>query len=249
MSSQLAMIHAEPVSIGAPIPVIFDPARPIGRAGLAGRGRKPSPGHNQRQRRSAILATIRRLLAEEGLEGVTVRRIAEQSGHAVQTIYNLVGPRDLAITEAISEYSQYVNLTEVPDPFDPEAPAAILDRELTSIRINPEFCRNVCLIYFSDSREIFYNFRERQVKAMHRFLVQQQRAGVIRADLNASNLAAQLMLFLGATCIEWADRDFGFDELRERLCDGYETLMAGTLCRGDLRLSRGEPLGPDSRLF
>ncbi len=44
-----------------------------------------------------ILAAIRRLLIDEGYDGITVRRIAEASGHAVQTICNLVGPRDLPL--------------------------------------------------------------------------------------------------------------------------------------------------------
>lgn len=242
MTSPIATVQA---NTPTHMPVIFDPCRPIGRAAQAG-GPALSAGHNQRQRRSTILATIRRLLAEDGLEGVTVRRIAEQSGHAVQTIYNLVGPRDLAITEAINEYSIYVNLTATPDPFDPDVPAAMLDRELTSIRINPGFCRNVCLIYFTDSRQIFYDFRERQQKTMYRFLLDQQRAGVIRSDISARGLAEQLMLFLGATCIEWADRSFDFEELRERLCGGYEMLMAGAVSRGELRLSRADDI-PDTR--
>jgi AcrR family transcriptional regulator len=206
------------------------------------------PARNQRLRRSLILATIRRLLAQEGLDGVTVRRIAEESGHAVQTIYNLLGPRDLAITEAISEYSSYVNLTSRPDPRDPEAAAAIVERELASIRINPDFCRNVCLIYFTGSRQIFYDFREKQTKAMHGFLNAQQRAGVIRADTDAHRLAEQLMFFVGALCVEWADRGFAFDELRERLCDGYEALLSGALVRPDFRIDRGEPVAMGCRL-
>lgn len=229
--------------------VIFDPARPIVRPELVRDGRAQSPAYNQRFRRSTILATIRRLLTEDGLEGVTVRRIAESSGHAVQTIYNLVGPRDLAIAEAINEYSQYVNLTAAPDPFDPDAPAAIVDRELSSIRIHPQFCRNVCMIYFSNSRQIFYDFRSRQVKSMHRFLLEQQRAGVIRREVNALGLADQLIFFLGALCVEWADRDFPFEELRERLCDGYENLMAGAMARGDLRLDRSIPIEADRRFI
>lgn len=228
---------------GAPqsTPVIFDPCQPVSRAAMPGASRACTPGYNQRQRRSTILATIRRLLKEDGLEGVTVRRIAEQSGHAVQTIYNLVGPRDLAITEAINEYSIYVNLTATPDPFDPDEPSAMLDRELTSIRTNPEFSRNVCLIYFSDARQIFYDFREQQIKTMHRFLMQQQRSGVVRNDISARLLAEQLMLYLGAACVEWADRDLNFEELRERLSGGYETIMAGALSRGDLRFNRDLP--------
>ena len=205
-------------------PVVFDPARPIprGNGGIPG---MPAPGQNQRNRRSIILATIRRLLTEEGFEGVAVRRIAECSGHAVQTIYNLVGPRELAITEAISEYSQYVNLTAMPDPEDPNALLAMIERELKSIEINPEFCRNVCLIYFTESRGIFYDFRERQIRLLHNFLLQQQKAGVVRAGVNTRSLAEHLILFLGTLCVEWADRPFPFEQLQQRTYAGYANLM------------------------
>lgn len=226
----------------APSPVILDPTRPIVRPDLVESGPGQAPAFNQRYRRSTILASIRQLLAEDGLEGVTVRRIAERSGHAVQTIYNLVGPRDLAITEAISEYSQYVNLTAAPDPCDPDGPAAIVGRELASIRINPDFCRNVCLIFFSSSRAIFYDFRDRQVKALHRFLLQQQRSGVLRRDVNTHSLAEQIMFFNGALMTDWADGRGSFEAMCEKVYDGYENMMIGALVRPDFRLDRSAAL-------
>jgi AcrR family transcriptional regulator len=239
----MTSLPADSAALRSPVPVILDPTRPIVRPGPGDAAPGQSPAFNQRYRRSTILATIRQLLAEEGLEGITVRRIAERSGHAVQTIYNLVGPRDLAITEAISEYSQYVNLTAAPDPSDPDAPAAIVCRELASIRINPDFCRNVCLIFFTSSRGIFYDFRDRQVKALHRFLIQQQRSGVLRREVNALGLAEQIMFFLGALCIDWADGRMDFESLCDRIFDGYENLMVGALVRPDFRLDRSAPMG------
>src|SRR3546814_17176471 len=77
--------------------MVVDPTQPIQRMPVQIGNRSYAPGQNQRQRRAAILATIRRLLIDDGFEGVTVRRIAECSGHAVQTIYNLVGSRNQAI--------------------------------------------------------------------------------------------------------------------------------------------------------
>lgn len=232
----LTAMHA--VEQTAPSRVILDPARPIVRPDLVASGPGQSPAFNQRYRRAMILATIRQLLIDDGLEGVTVRRIAERSGHAVQTIYNLVGPRDLAITEAISEYSQYVNLTAAPDPSDPEGPAAIVGRELASIRINPDFCRNVCLIFFSSSRMIFYDFRERQVKALQRFLLQQQRSNVLRRDVDAYGLAEQIMFFNGALMIDWADGRTSLDTMCEKVYSGYENMMVGALVRPDFHLDR-----------
>lgn len=241
----MTMTATQAVTDTAPGAVILDPARPIIRPDMIESGPGQSPAYNQRYRRSMILATIRRLLAEEGLEKVTVRRIAEQSGHAVQTIYNLVGPRDLSIVEAISEYSQYVNLTAAPDPCDPDGPAAIVARELASIRINPDFCRNVCLISFTSSRSIYYDFRDRQVRALHRFLNQQQRSGIMRRDVNAHVLAEQIMYFNGALMTDWADGRTTFEEMCEKVYDGYENMMVGALMRPDFQVDRSVALSAD----
>lgn len=224
------MMDSLDMASGGVVSMAFDPKQPIPHAASVRGNGMPAPGQNQRDRRSIILATIRMLLIEEGFEGVTVRRVAECSGHAVQTIYNLVGPRDLAITEAITEYSQFVNLPPLPDLDDTGASVMMLDRELQSIQTNPEFCRNVCLIFFTESRDIFYDFRARQVKSFHGFMMQQQKAGIIRAEVNVRSLAEQLVMFLSALCVEWSDRPFAFDLLRQRLYTGYSTLMSGALC-------------------
>lgn len=208
--------------------VVFDPTLPIPRP--AGQlARAEAFGQNQRNRRSMILAAIRRLLVDEGHAGVTVRRVAERSGHAVQTIYNLVGPRDLAITEAVTEYSQYVCLTANPNPADPYASVQMIDRELRSIEINPEFCRNVCQMYFSESRGIFYDFRARQTRMLHNFLIQQQKSGIIRPGADTRSMAENFMLFMGAIFVEWSDCSLPFDQLKQRLYAGYFSIMADAI--------------------
>src|SRR5215207_950390 len=80
---------------------LLDPTRPVLQVlGPSARASKARSGRSQTQRRAVILAAIRQLLVEDGYKGVTVRRIAELSQFVVQTVYNLVGPRDHAIVEA-----------------------------------------------------------------------------------------------------------------------------------------------------
>ena len=205
----------------------YDPSLPIHHFPRAGPTSAVPSRRNQRLRRAQILATIRRLLIEEGLDGVTVRGIAQASGHAVQTIYNLVGPRDQAIVEAISEYTRYVGHTALPDPGDPNAVVEIIDRWLQSIEEAPEFCRQVCLIFFSPARGIFYHFRDKQLKAMQALLAKQQKCGILRADANLGDLAEQLVTFASASCIEWSDRPFPLDQLHRRICSGFGNLLDG----------------------
>lgn len=226
---------AEPPSVAAP-GIIYDPAAPVPPPSPARLGFATAPSRqNQRRRRAMILATIRQLIMTEGGDGVTVRRIAECSGHAVQTIYNLVGPRDTAMIEAISEYSRYVGLNEF-EPNNPEAAADVVEHQLQSIEQNPEFCRKVCLMFFSGSRGIYYSFKENQTRTVHNFLLRQQRLGVLRPDADVREIAAQIMLYSSALCIEWADRDFPLDALRQRFYQGYYNLLSGAIASPGERL-------------
>lgn len=208
---------------------VYDPSAPVMyvRGGWSLEGAMPR--RNQRLRRAHILATIRQLLIEGGVENVTMRKIADVSGHAVQTIYNLAGPRDQAIVEAISEYTRFVGRTAGPKPEDPYAVLEIIDRWLMSIKAEPEFCRQVSLIAFTDSREIFYAFRERQLKAMKSLLALQRKCGVLRADADTCDLAETLVLLASALCTEWADRGRDLEQLHRRLYRGFADLLAGAL--------------------
>ena len=212
---------------------LYDPALPIQY--WRGVGTRASASRrNQRLRRAHILATIRRILTRQGFAGVTMRGIAEDSGHAVQTIYNLVGPREHAIVEAIGEYTRYVGRTAAPDAGDPNAVIEIIDRWLQSIEAEPEFCRQVSLIFFTDARHIFYSFRDRQLKGMHGLLLRQQHAGVLRPDVNMRDLAEQLVLLASALCVEWADRPFPLPQLQRRLYSGYANLLSAATAPGML---------------
>jgi AcrR family transcriptional regulator len=210
--------------------MLFDPKRPIfqmdGEHALL---LKSLARQGQRQRRSVILAAIRRLLIEEGYKGVTVRRIAEVSGYVVQTIYNLVGPRDHAIVEAIADYTAHIGRMA---PFTPEDPAAlvkVIEWQGQSVMLAPEFTRQVCLIYLGEGRHIFQQYREKQIRNFQSFLTKQKRMGVLRKDVNCRGLAQELIFYSGAIFIEWACRSFPMDELIARTKSGYSHILAGSI--------------------
>jgi len=205
--------------------LMYDPFNPVSqeRSRLAqGHGVRRS----QRARKSVILATIRRILTEGGCDSVTVRRVAESSGYAVQTIYNLVGPRDEAITEAISEYSLFVGRTVSPQAEDPNALFNIIDSWTASAERMPEFCRQSNLIFFSNSRHIYYEFRDRQLNGLRNLLVRQRSSGVIRADIDTRDLAEQLTLLSSGLWLEWSDRPFPLEQLKRRLSAAWANLLS-----------------------
>lgn len=205
--------------------MVSNPALPI----LAPPGNLPSSGNKQRQRRAEILASIRKLLTDKGLDGVTMRGIAQDSGYAVQTIYNLAGPREEAVVEAISEFTRHVGLMALPDPDNPNSVLEVIDHWIRTVEAEPEFCRQVCKIFFTPARDIFYHFRDKQLKAMQLLLTRQRRRGIIRSDVSVSDLAQQLIVHATALCVEWSDRPFPLDQLHSRLRSAFSTFFAQAL--------------------
>jgi AcrR family transcriptional regulator len=205
----------------------YDPYEPIihRKAAAKARGSRPS----QRIRRSTILATIRSLLTKVGCDDVTVRDIAEASGCAVQSIYNLVGPRDQAISDAISEYSLFVGRTATPRADDPKALISIVNRWIYAINAHPEFVRQSNLIFFSDSRSIYYTFRDRQLIGMRQLLDRQRDRGVIVANADIRTLAEHLVLLSSSLFLEWSDRPFPLELLHQKLSSGCSNLLADKL--------------------
>jgi AcrR family transcriptional regulator len=194
-----------------------------------GDGRQPPARQNQRRRRAVILASIRQLLLEEGYKGVTVRKIAELSGNVVQTVYNLVGPRDQALVEAIADYTSYVGRLAPVTPEDPAAVIKIIEWQGQSVLREPEFTRQVCLMYFTDGRRIFQQYRQRQIRDVHSILAKQKRVGVLRRDVNCRDVAQDLMFYSSVIFIEWADQAFPTGDLISRIRSGYAHILAGAV--------------------
>jgi AcrR family transcriptional regulator len=217
----------------------FDPGAPITTGSRGVELASLDTRLAQRMRRSQLLATIRRHLTERGFDGVTVRGVADACGCAVQTFYNLVGPRDAAIVEAISEYTRFVGRTARIDPSDPAALPKLIDSWLRSIDDEPEFCRQVSLIFFTGSRDIYYGFRDGQQRRLMRLLAEQRRCGVVRPGVDVGDLARELVLLSSALCLEWSDRPYPLGELHRRLRSGFDGLLAGKLTdRARLRLEQ-----------
>jgi AcrR family transcriptional regulator len=209
---------------GSAARAIYNPFAPItGSRWMAGARSR------QRSRRSEIRAAIRRMLATKGCEHVTVREVAGISGFAVQTIYNLVGPRNDAISDAISEYSIFVGRTALRRADDPMAVAGIVDRWIDSVAVNSEFARQSNLIFFTDSRDIYYRFRDQQLIGMRNLMQRQKSCGVIRSEVDSAALAESIVISMSALWIDWADRSQPIETLRTRLRAGVSMLMSGKL--------------------
>ena len=86
-------------------------------------------------------------------------------------------------------------------------------------------------LYFTPARDVFYSFRDRELKGMQGLLSRQQKCGAIRPEASVRDLAEQLVLFASASCVDWSDRPYPVEQLRRRLYSGYANLLAGAIAR------------------
>jgi hypothetical protein len=155
---------------------------------------------------------------------VTVREISRASGCALQTIYNLVGPRTDAIAAAISEYSGFV-CGSAPSAEPDRSILDACDMWVVATEACPEYTRQCNRIFFGPSRRIYYNFREAEIRWFTMLLRDQQAAGVAAYRTPSRQLAEQVVFFASALFVEWADNPFPLPELRRKLMSGVFKLL------------------------
>jgi AcrR family transcriptional regulator len=204
---------------------LFDPNKPILAAAVDGDATIGAVTRsNQRMRRAQIRAATRKLLAENGCDAVTVRDIARASGFALQTVYNLGGPREQLIIDAISEYSLFVGRMASRKQGVSTLPN-LVDTWIESAQCCPEFARQCNLIVFTRSRPIYYRFRDIQIRGMTKLLRLQRENGQMLLGSSPRKTAEQLVFYATAIWIDWADRPFPFPQLRDRLVLGMTKLL------------------------
>lgn len=199
-----------------------DPAEPIAK----GDTRSASGRFAQRQRRARILASARRLIAERGVEHVTLRSLAETSDLSVQTIYNLVGNRMEVVEAAISEHIESVAQTHRDLDSYPSRFLAVGDLMWMNLMTNAAYSRNASIACFQ-SDELRRRVHQRHSGALRRMLERQfgDEARRKRIDLDAA--ANVITIAVGGIAADWAKGAMDDLTLRYRLTCAYGLAVAG----------------------
>lgn len=91
--------------------------------------------------RCEILRTARRLFAERGFAGTTIKRIAEEAGVAVQTVYSSVGAKSALVLALIDTIDEEAGVAELAaDLFNQTKPAQVIAIDVRITRQLNERC-------------------------------------------------------------------------------------------------------------
>lgn len=202
--------------------IVPDPYAALAGGAIEARG----SFRRQRERRAAILAAARRVLADDR-ETFTLRRVADRSGVTVQTLRNSFGRREELMVSAINEHTSAV--WAALGAFS-QGPALFLDLAemyFHCAAATPDFLRAMVTAAVGSAEPLAVLQRHGSaIKIAHlRRLV---REGSIRADTDVDALAAQITRLNTFMMYEWAA---GGDacELRRQMVTGNRLLLRGAV--------------------
>ena len=172
----------------------------------------------KRKRRRRILTEARRLIDEEGLEGLSMRRLAESAELSTRTLYNLYGAKETILFALMEE-----SLDQLDETLEQLGPTDPIDRSRTLITASVEMlCGDAQQLHRSLLRELDLNPRlARELLLMGRVrswheeaLRSAMHAGLLDASFSAQVLAHQVLMGYGQAVRLWSRGIFDAHALR-----------------------------------
>ncbi len=182
-------------------------------------------------RRRRLLREARHMIAEDGLEGFSIRKLCQRAGVAQRTLYNAFQNKDrliaFAIREAFDEFQAYVRTST-----DPGSLQGLLSRTIAINRRNfrvRNYTKAVCAIYFAPStpRDVWQTLQDMSLHGNGQWLAQR------RADLHPwidiDHFAQSMANVQYATINDWCLERLTDDEYLPRLAENMLLLIIGAV--------------------
>jgi AcrR family transcriptional regulator len=180
------------------------------------------------ERRRQILLAAHRIISEDGLGALTMRRLAQASSLSVPTIYNLVGGRVDVIAALLGLGAQRIDAAMADAPEEPierlqHAVSVVADVAVESRAVVSEVLRaGGPAITGGSTDTLMSRLEETAVEAF----AQARSRGVTTRDADPSILGRRLLGLASGALIEWATDHHDADLLRADLAHGVVLVVA-----------------------
>lgn len=175
------------------------------------------------------------MIAEDGLDGFSIRKLCQRAGVAQRTLYNAFQNKDrliaFAIREAFDEFQAYVRTGT-----DPGSLQGLLSRTIAINRRNfrvRNYTKAVCAIYFAPAtpRDVWQTLQDMSLQGNLQWLAQR------RADLHPwidlDHFAHSMANVQYATINDWCLERLTDEEYLPRLAENMLLLIIGAV-QGEL---------------
>lgn len=185
-------------------------------------------GERQRRRRSEVLATVRRMIAEKGFD-LDLRTIASECEVSVQTLYNQIGNRHELFRAAILDHIHRIAHHACTDPRYPNPIVAMADLNYRYTLQDPSYVWNVCRQSLPVSGQFHLDVLGEAMKLYLHLLRQMRRSGDFLEGVELQPLAEAAASANMGVCFEWAAGAFPGKASRWRFASRVGLLLQGRL--------------------
>jgi AcrR family transcriptional regulator len=183
------------------------------------------------ERRQRILKETRKLIADNGLQGFSIRELCRRADVAQRTLYNAFHSKDRLIALAIGEAYDYVN-SHVRYRTSPETLEGILDRTIAVNLRNRgarNYTRTVTSLYFASdvSEDIWRVLQHIVFQNLMQWLKRVEADGELRPATDVTQLGATFASMEYGIINDWAQERISDEEFLPRLVKGILYLTIG----------------------
>lgn len=186
-------------------------------------------------RRKRLLKEARTMIAKDGLEGFSVRKLCQEAGVAQRTLYNAFQNKDrliaFAIREAFEEFQAYVTTST-----DAASLSGLLTRTLAINRRNfrvRNYTKAVCAIYFAPTtpRDVWQTLQDMSLRGNHAWMKRHSES--INSWIDIPHFADSMANVQYTTINDWCLGRLKDEEYLPRLAENMLVMLAGAL-HGDV---------------
>jgi len=187
------------------------------------------------ERRSRILAAARRLIAERGYDGLTMRDLARASHVSVPTLYNLFGGKSALLFAELEETFRTVaaSLQTAGEGSVVERAFAVCEAGNRDLLAVPRYSRELVHLFLvsEDTQTIRRTIAERYIAMMAGILRDGQAAGELVAWADPVAVATRMFAHYVHAMIEWAKGEIDDEQFGAATFYGMSLMLLG-LVRG-----------------
>lgn len=193
------------------------------------------------ERRDRILEAARDIVAEQGVDRLTMRELARRSRVTVPTLYNLVGGRDQVIREAVRERTAlFVAGIVVPATGDPaDRVLAVAEACVRELLDTPTYYRPLLNWIFSAEAagEVQAEVGRALTREFRRALDALNDGGGLASFADPGVMAGSMSRYLGAASVAWARGELDEGQFRAQGLHDVALALCAVLPRPDSKHS------------
>lgn len=109
-----------------------------------------------RARKARILKTARQIIGAKGVDGLTMRELAEKSDVALATLYNIFGSKDVLVGYAVNDFLEGIldlSVQKAPKKASLEKLLLVLDLIARDVKKSSAYIHVVVALYFKIERD------------------------------------------------------------------------------------------------